>query len=124
MKELDTFFVGIDKPAEVRLNILESSKEMIEILKHIERIKEIRGEKYQTLLELKTKLDDLNKLIRKLNQTLPKTALRQKANELKTKKKKTKAKKKKIIKPKIESKISELDKELIEVERQLAKLKK
>lgn len=134
MKESDTFFVGVDKPVEVRLNILESSKQMIEILKHIEKIKGIRTEKQETMLVLKAKLDDLNKLVRKLNLTLPKTHLRAK-EKVKQKRKKTvssKARNKKNLKKKVKSKveskakptISKLDKELMEVERQLSKLKR
>ncbi len=70
------FYVGVRDPMEVRRNILESSREAINFMQRLERIKKIREEKMHSVHQLRTDIKELRSLLNKLKQALPKTKLR------------------------------------------------
>ncbi len=76
MAEEEGFFVGINNPIDVRRNLLECSREMIQTLQSFEKIKVIRVEKLKRIQQLKTVLRELDLLVSKLRNELPKTHLR------------------------------------------------
>jgi len=74
--ESSNFFVGIDNPIELRRQVLESSKKLVEVLKKYESFKERRAQKLMLVEKLKKNLADLNRLNAKLKVVMPKTNLR------------------------------------------------
>ncbi|MEM3127160.1 MAG: hypothetical protein QW331_03785 [Candidatus Woesearchaeota archaeon] len=140
-KEDDMLFVEIRGPVEVRRNILEATRDVVQHLQRYERFKQVREEKAVEIAKLKTNIKDINRLIGKLRSALPKTKLRikmheevaaveQRQKELEEKRKKAEKKAKKEEK-KVEpeqpkkkelSEIEKLEKELGEIEGRLNKL--
>lgn len=80
MDEKD-FFVGIYEPTDVRRNILESSKEIVESLQSNSKLTKIRNEKILLYDEMRKIMGDLDLLISKLNHKLPRTHLRKETSE-------------------------------------------
>tara|TARA_Y100000034_G_scaffold106294_1_gene134890 strand:- start:776 stop:1225 length:450 start_codon:yes stop_codon:yes gene_type:complete len=72
----EVFYVSIQDPIELRRSLLESSKEMLQLLKRNEKFKEVRKEKKENILQLKEDLKDIKKLFAKLRNNLPLTHLR------------------------------------------------
>lgn len=72
----ESYFVGIYDPIDVRRNILESSKEIVKSLQSFEKIESIREEKLKTIKDMKKIMAELELLISKLADKLPKTKLR------------------------------------------------
>ncbi|MBN1503154.1 hypothetical protein JW930_06415 [Candidatus Woesearchaeota archaeon] len=109
-------FVGIDNPMDVRRNILESSREIIQTLQKFDKLKEIREEKLKTLHQLRTVIRELNLLFSKLKAELPSTHLRALAPEEVSLPSLKDA-------PKIEkSELEELESQLMDIERELTRL--
>ncbi|MBN2422689.1 hypothetical protein JXB41_05650 [Candidatus Woesearchaeota archaeon] len=77
----DGFFVGVTNPLDVRRNVLESSREMIQTLQSYEKIKKIRESKVRRIQQLRTVIRELDLLFSKLKSSLPKTHLRAKVAE-------------------------------------------
>jgi len=75
MDEKD-FFVGIYDPADVRRNLLESSKEVVKSLQAYEKLHVIRTQKLKRFKDMKKVMNELDMLIEKLNEKLPKSHLR------------------------------------------------
>lgn len=151
-KKPEVFYVGIKDPIEIRRSILESSKELVQLMQDFEKFKELRDTKAQLKDQLKKEVNDTQTLMRKLRLKIPKTELRVKlfrehaepvpeveeeeAPAKKGKGKKTKGKgkvskqvkapAKKVAAPKVEKKtLSELDKlesELKKIEDKLGRL--
>lgn len=78
MKEQNNelFFVQIKEPTELRRNILEALKEIVEALKRFENFKHIRHEKLESIRRLRVLLKDANKMVGSLKLRLPQTNLR------------------------------------------------
>lgn len=74
----DAFYIGIPSPKSVRRSVLESSKDVITVLKKHENIKEIRDEKARVSDEFNTLLRDIKATISKLKKILPAVPLRHK----------------------------------------------
>ncbi len=66
-----TYFVRIDNPSDLRRQILENSKSVIESLKRIEKIRDIRADKYNNIVKLKEILSELFELTSRLRSSLP-----------------------------------------------------
>jgi acetamidase/formamidase len=75
-REEDNFFVGIESPVELRRQLLEASKRMIEVLKRYETFKEKRARKLAYVEKLKKSISEIAKLNAKLKNIMPKTNLR------------------------------------------------
>jgi len=64
-------FVSVNTPLNLRRNVLESSKEVIECLKRYESLKIIRKEKHDNIMKFKEDTEEVLNLISKLNSVLP-----------------------------------------------------
>ena len=113
--ENNDFFVGIYSPSDVRRNLLECSREMIQILKSYENIKKIREAKLKRTQQLKTVIRELDLLFSKLKAELPKNQLRALAPE-----KIPVSKSRTDIEP--VSSIEKLERQLKDVEREIARI--
>jgi len=76
-KEEGEFFVGIKYPNDVRRNILESQKGVINFLRRYDAIKDLRVKKVEKIEQLRHEVDEISKLVIKLRRDLPKAGLRQ-----------------------------------------------
>lgn len=106
-KQDQVFFAGIQDPIEIRRSLLESSKEMLQMLQRHEKFKEVRNEKHENIVRLKADIKDMQKLFSKLNTSLPVTHLRvllkqEKEKLIKANIQKDKKKGKKSVKQKVE----------------------
>lgn len=72
----DPFYVGIADAKTIRKELLLSSKEVLTALKGYEVLKEIRRAKIEAYFELRTVMEELMILNRKLRSVLPKTSLK------------------------------------------------
>lgn len=70
------FFVEVKEPSEVRRNILEILKDIVETLQRFEKFKRIRHEKIENMHKLGHLLKDTNKMLGSLKSKLPQTNLR------------------------------------------------
>lgn len=75
--EQELFFVRVSNPSNLRRNILESSKEIIESLKRYENLKLIRKEKSENISKLKGDVKEIISLISKLKSKLPKVDIKE-----------------------------------------------
>lgn len=78
MKEQNNelFFVQIKEPNEIRRNILETLKGIVEVLQRFEKFKHIRHEKLEKIQKLRGLVKDANKMLGSLKLKLPQTNLR------------------------------------------------
>jgi hypothetical protein len=72
----ERYFVGVNNHLEVRRNILESSRDMIQTMQSYEKVKAIREAKLKRLRQLRTVVKELDLLMARLQEQLPKTNLR------------------------------------------------
>ncbi len=72
----ELFFVQVKDPNEVRKNILETLKDIVEVLKSFEKFKQIRHDKLENINKLRGLLKDANKMLGNLKSKLPQTNLR------------------------------------------------
>ena len=70
------FFVQITEPDLVRRNILESLKQILELLQGFEKFKQIRHEKTNKIQKLRTLVRHTNKMMAELKSKMPQTSLR------------------------------------------------
>ena len=128
-KSESVFFVSVKEPDDVKRNLLESLKDIIENLHSFERFKSVRSEKLKTIAKLRDDVRDLVKLNSRLKSALPETKLRiiEKAKkEKKTHKGKKKPSAKKEIKierAKPMTELERLESELSAIEGRLGSLR-
>ena len=92
----DILFVEIREPSEVRRNILESLKNIVETLQRFEKFKHLRKEKIHSINKLSNDLKRINKMFSDLKNAIPETKLREiKAKSILKEEEKEKPKKKK-----------------------------
>ena len=117
-KEEGNFFVGIEDSTDIKRDVLEATRGVVEIMQKYEKFKEARTKKMNEIEKLKKTISDINKLNTRLKSVLPKTPLRI-PHGIETKKEE------KVTKPVEESKHFEsLDKDLKEIEDKLSKLER
>ncbi|MBS3126253.1 hypothetical protein J4453_02310 [Candidatus Woesearchaeota archaeon] len=75
-KEDSVFFVGLKYPVELRRTILEMLKDVVDDLHKFEKFKESREAKVRETENLKTAMKEIDKLMAKLKNALPKTNIR------------------------------------------------
>ena len=72
----ELFFVQVKEPSEVRRNILETLRDIVEVLKRFEKFRHIRQEKLEKINKLRGLLKETNKVFGTLKAKLPQTNLR------------------------------------------------
>ena len=72
----ELFFVQVKKPNEVRKDILETLRNIVETLQKFEKFKHIRHEKLEKIRHLGVLLKQANKILGNLRLKLPQTNLR------------------------------------------------
>ena len=72
----ELFFVQVNDPGEVRRNILETLRDIVEVLKRFEKFKHLRHEKLEKINKLRGLLKETNKIFGNLKAKLPQTNLR------------------------------------------------
>ena len=97
------FFVGIYEPKDVRRNILECSKEVVDSLQIYESLTKIRSNKLKCYKEIRVLVDELHLLVSRLEKGLPKSHLRKTTFQQKSKE------------------VNELDKHLKDIEKEFLK---
>jgi len=118
-EESNIFFVGVREPEEVKKNLLESLKEVVESLRRFEKFKEIREEKARNISKLRDDIKELAGVASRLKAALPETKLRIAVESFKKPKKKRHAGKK------AEAQKTEVKKEAIDkVRRPVSELEK
>ena len=70
------FFVQVKEPNEVRRNILETLKDIVEVMHRFEKFRHIRHEKLQKIQHLRILIRQANKMLGVLKTKLPQTNLR------------------------------------------------
>tara|TARA_Y100000310_G_scaffold342247_1_gene444635 strand:- start:42768 stop:43157 length:390 start_codon:yes stop_codon:yes gene_type:complete len=122
----DIFFVEIHEPAEVRRNILESLKDIVENLQRFEKFKRIREDKIKNINDLRKTIKEVNKLIPNLRKALPDVKVRAAKIERHKgrgkKKTSSKDKGKEEVKEKPLTELQKLESELNEIEGKLGNL--
>ena len=72
----EPLFVGVNNPLEIRRNLLEASKGVVESLKRYETLKATRERKLIAVNTLKKDLKETSKLIFRLRASLPNVAIK------------------------------------------------
>ena len=68
----ETLYVGIADPVDVRRQILEASKDIIQMMQQFERYREVRRERKEAILTLRSDLHEVRGAITRLKKVLPK----------------------------------------------------
>ncbi len=120
------YFVGLEEPSRLRKSLLESTRDVVDILKKFEGFKSIRNQKTNEIEKLKSDLREISKLIVKLKSELPKTKISAKVHgDTKLFKRKQVAEKeggKEIVKKVEMTELDKLDAELSAIENKLKSL--
>lgn len=78
-KEEDAeFFVRIESPSEFRKTLIESRRDVVQTLEKYEMLRAIRVQKVKYMADLKNVIKDVQVMLGKLKEALPKTKLREK----------------------------------------------
>lgn len=81
-EKAEVYYMGIPNPVEIRKNILESARDMVQFLQMFEKFRIIREEKKQASALLKKHVRELTTLTNKIKTMLPKTSLRTKSKKI------------------------------------------
>ena len=71
------FFVEVRDPNNVKRNIFESLRDIVQSLQKFERFKQLRNQKVDSISKLRKDLKDVNKLVSDLKIKLPEARLRE-----------------------------------------------
>lgn len=116
------FFAQVKAPNEVRRNILETLKDIVEVLQRFEKFKRIRHEKLERIHKLRGLIKDANKMLGTLRLKMPQTNLRASAAAEAPAHKKAHHRKKKKAKSSGEKQEKAPKKEMTELEKLEAEL--
>ena len=121
-KENELFFVGINDPADLRREILLSTKNAIQFLKKNEELSELRILKVNSIMNYKNDIKEINSLINKLKEKFPKAKVRIKS-ETRPKEELKIIKQNIIQKKKKSSELEKLELELSDIEKKIGRLR-
>ncbi len=134
MKKQNVFYVGIKNNADIRRNVLEASKDLVELMKGYEKISELKERRVEKTKQLKGLSREIAKLCGQLKLALPsieetereseKTQLRSakitpEQREVTRQKLNTDKQSRKTF-----SEVKKLEKELMDIENKLKKISK
>ena len=91
----EMFFVQLKEPTEVRRNILETLKDIVELLQRFEKYKHLRHQKLEKIQQLRVLVKSTNKLVGDLRVRLPQTNLKPQVTKGPSKERKENSAKKK-----------------------------
>jgi hypothetical protein len=123
-----SFYIGVQNPDNMRRNILESSKDIIGILKQYQRIKQIREDKREAIDELNSAVKSIKSGLGKFKRILPIVQLRERPIEVRFEGVETEGMiteeppKERSVPKKVLSEIEKLEAELRNVEGKLANI--
>ena len=63
MSEKDQFYIGVKSPVEIRRQVLESSRSVLQTLQQYEKFKELRMQKLEEIAALKNILRELDNAV-------------------------------------------------------------
>ena len=66
-----SYFMRVENPSDLRRQILENSKSVIESLRRFEKIKDLRAEKLNSIVKLKRMISELHEISSRLRDSLP-----------------------------------------------------
>ena len=72
----DPYFIGLGDPVELRKNILEPTREVIQFLQSYEEFKKVKEEKTYTIGLLKDDLKEIKMYVNKLRRLLPRSKIK------------------------------------------------
>lgn len=72
----ELFFVEVKQPNQIRKHILETLKDILEVLHRFEKFRSMRHKKLESIQKLRAMLKDANKMLGTLKLKLPQTNLR------------------------------------------------
>src|SRR3989344_3386027 len=81
MSEKDQFYIGVKSPVEIRRQVLESSRSVLQTLQQYEKFKELRMQKLEEIAALKNILRELDNAVGQLRNVMPKAGLREMPEE-------------------------------------------
>ena len=113
-EEESAFYMAIEDPYDFRRELLGSSKGVIQLLQKHEELKQIRQEKIKLMHEFSNVNSEITMLMNKLKKAIPKTKLRNIPNKEPVSKKKES-----VINSKHHPELSNLQRELAEIENKL-----
>lgn len=117
-KEISTSsYVPIEDPSIVRRHLILGGIDAIKILEKYESLKKIRSEKRKMILDLKSKIMDLNESAESFKDSLPKINKRELIKETKEVKRRLET-----LQPKRSEGLKHLDKELNDLQEKLNSL--
>ena len=132
MKKQNVFYVGIKNNVDIRRNLLEASKDLVELMRGYEKIAELKEKRIEKTKQLKGFSRDIAKLCGQLKLALPSIEETEKASE------KTQLRSAKIIPEQREvtrqklnadrqsrktfSEVKKLEKELMDIENKLKRI--
>lgn len=70
------FFVQLKEPADIRRDILETLKDIVIILQKLEKFKDMRQKKFESIQKLRLLMRQANKMMGELKGKLPQTELK------------------------------------------------
>lgn len=119
-QEENPLFVGITNSGELRRNILECSKDILESLKEYEKVKSVKEEKQKLIQKFREDIKAISRLINRLKTNLPKVkevGIKKPEKEIVEKQEKPKVIK--VEKPKEKTELERLESELNDIEGKL-----
>jgi len=120
-KKVETpYFIGLNDPIEIRKNLLEPTREVIQFLQSYEQFKKIKEEKTQTILQLKEDFRLIKASINALRRQLPRGKIKLEKPSENIKEEVQKERKKPVKKTLTE--LDALDQELGNIEQTLGNL--
>lgn len=120
MEEKGIFYMSIEDPDHFRRELLGTSKMIIQLLQKYEDLRKLREEKISLMFKFSDMMEEITMLVGKLKQAVPKTSLPNMGKQNDAPEKKAKI----VRMPKLQSpEIGMLQRELVEIEAKLGKLK-
>lgn len=120
--EEETYYVNVREPAETRRALLETSRQVVIALQNYENFKLKRVKKLDLVEKLRKNFKEINELIGRLKKEMPQVKLRKSVSFVEEKKEKAPTSHKVSV-PKGRREITDLERELNEIESKLRSLK-
>lgn len=135
MADENLFYVGVKNPVELRRNVLEASKDVLELMRRYEHIMELKERRLQRMNQLKDISRDITKLCSRLKLALPSvdSVAKESEKHIRLTGKQMRPEQKEVMKlrekdtfaqSKTVSEVKKLERELMDIESKLKKISK